>query len=155
MDANGKNDLGFDLAIASGIIGSMISAWLATEWSRSIPLSSKKAQRARLLNKYGTTLSVANALSIAGAIAGVDLYFQGGLRKDDWRGLAIAGGLMFFLPVSYMVLVNVKRGREAVRECLVAYAIDVKIPPTVLIVFASILVACGFVSAVSLIFFGR
>ena len=155
MNASGENDLGIAVAVAFSIVGSLVSAWLARKLSRWIPCGFGKRKRGHLLNKYWTTLCVANALSFAGILTGGGFYYHGWLSKYDWRGLAIGMGLACFLPVFYVVLVNVKHGREAVKECLVAYAIDVKSPPDVLIVVMSIMVVAGIVAAASLIFWGR
>jgi len=58
---------------------------------------------------------------------------------------------MSFLPISYMAAANVRRGPEAIKECLITFAISQKTPIGVLFPVMAIFIIAGFVSAISLL----
>jgi hypothetical protein len=136
--------------ILSGIIGAVIAGWLVTKWARWVPVKVGAKARERLLKEYRVTIRVANALAVAGLCIGLVCYWSGWLSKHDWRGLGLGAGLMSFLPIGFMVAANAPRGREAIKECLVTYAISQKTPTGLLFVLMVLMIIAGIVSAVSL-----
>jgi hypothetical protein len=51
------------------------------------------------------------------------------MSDHDWRGLGVGAGLASFLPVSYIVAANMMHGTERVKEAMVAFVIEQKLPP--------------------------
>ena len=71
--------------------------------------------------------------------------------REIWLGLGLGLGLMSFLSLGYVVAGNVSRGREAIKEGLITYAISQKTPMSVLFPMMAIFILAGIVSAVSLL----
>ena len=136
--------------IVSGIIGAVIAGWLFTKWARWVPVKVGAKGRERLLNEHRRTIRVANALAFSGILIGLLCYWSGWLSRNDWRGLGLGAGLMALLPIAYMAVTCAARGPEAIKECLVTYAISQKTPTGLLFGLMALMIMAGVVSAVSL-----
>jgi hypothetical protein len=143
---------GPEVAVASGIAGAFIASWLATKWSRWIPLKVGTKGRVELLKKHKTTIRIAKVLAFVGGCSGLLCYYNGWMSDQDWRGLGVGFGLMSFLPLGYIVAANAMRGTEAIKECMVTYAISQKTPTGLLIALMALFLVAGLVSVVSLFF---
>lgn len=137
--------------ILSGIIGAMIAGWLATKWARWIPRTVGAKGRVQLLKEHRTTIRIANVLSFMGIMFALACYYGGWLHNNDWRGAGLGAGLMVFLPLCYIVVVNASRGMESIRECLAAYAISQRMPPIIFFTLVALLLLAGIMSIVSLV----
>jgi hypothetical protein len=136
--------------VLSGIIGAIIAGWLVNKMARWVPAKVGTKGRKRLLQEHKSTIRVANGLALLGIGIGILCYWSGWLSRNDWRGAGLGAGLMSILPVGYMVITNAARGAEAIKECLVSYAIAQKTPVALLFGLMGFLIVAGIVSAVSL-----
>lgn len=58
---------------------------------------------------------------------------------------------MAFLPVAFIIVANIMRGTEKVKEALVAFAMDQRTPPKVLVVLMGICFITGAICAISVL----
>jgi hypothetical protein len=137
-------------AIISALIASIVFHWQAKRWSTWIPTKVWKKGRELLLEENKSTLRIAKVLSVVGLCTGC-LFYAGWISKYDWRGLGLGFGLACFLPITYIVLANVKSGAERIKEAMVALAIADKTPTKVFFALSGLCLIGGVASAVSLL----
>ena len=135
-------------AIASAIIGSSIVGSLMKKWSRWVPVKVNGMKRDELLRKHGSTILVAERLAAVGAVLG--LVVMKALKNNDIRGLGLVMGLSSSLTIGWIVSVNLTSGTEAIKECMVAFAVFEKTPPRPLFGVIAFCIVGGVISAVTL-----
>jgi hypothetical protein len=139
------------IPILSAIVGTAIAWWLKTKWARWMPVHLGTKDKEHLLKQYGRSIKVAHRLTVLGFCCGAFPYFTGWMNKYDWRGLGLAFGLSCFLPLAYFVATNAKKGDNAIRESLIAYAMWQKTPPRLLFSLMGLACVAGVVSAAFLL----
>jgi hypothetical protein len=137
-------------AAISAIIASLIFTWQVKRWSHRLPTKFGNKAKDQLLKEYKNTNRIAKLFGLAGIFTML-LYYknQHEMTGDDWRGIGIAVGLMAVLPVAYIFVANIMCGTEKVKEALVAFIIDQRTPPKVLVVFMGICFIIGAICAIS------
>jgi hypothetical protein len=117
--------------ILSGLAGGAIALWLSHRLSRWIPVALNGKSAPALTAEHRTTIRLANALSFAGILGAIVLYTSGVFRDNDWRPLGVGVGLTLTAPLMVLPIASALLGRS-VKECLVAYAIDQRMPVPVI-----------------------
>jgi hypothetical protein len=138
-------------AYVSAIAASLVFGWLVKKWSRWIPVKVGKKGRAKLLKEHEITIRTSKQLTAAGVCILLVCYQRGWLNDHDWRGLGLVLGLGGIVPIGCIVSANVARGVEAIKECMVAFAISERTPPSLLIGVTALCGMAGVVSAISLL----
>lgn len=140
-------------AILSALVASIIFHWQVRCWAHRMPTKFGKKDKDRLLSEYKMTNRIAKVFGLAG-IATLFVYYRGqSSTGKDWRGLGIAWGLACSLPVFYVVMANIGRGADKVKEALVAFVVDQITPPKVLFGIIAISVMIGLACAISCLFY--
>jgi hypothetical protein len=113
--------------IFSGLAGGVFALWLSRRLSRWIPTALNGTSAPVLVSEHRTAIRLANTLSIASFVGAIALYQSGVYRNNDWRPLGLGFGLALTGPLILLPIVAMLR-RLSVKECLVAYAIDQRMP---------------------------
>jgi len=145
--------LSFDMILQAllGILGAILGSWLIAKLAKWVPAAVGAKGQEQLLKEHKVTIRVANLLAIAGMVIGVLCYALGWLSRNDWRGAGLGVGLMSFLPVAYMIIANAPRGTEAIKECMVTFAITQHMPIVLLFPLMTLMIIAGMAAAASLL----
>ncbi|MGO8764062.1 MAG: hypothetical protein ACLQSR_02875 [Limisphaerales bacterium] len=138
-------------ALISAVIASLIFNWQVKRWSHRIPSKFGEKEKDQLLKEYKNTNRIAKIFGLAGLYSAFIYYRGHSTTGSDWRGLGIAFGLMAFLPVAYVAGANIMHGTDRVKEALVAFVIDQRTPPKVLVLFIGIFFITGVACALSVL----
>jgi len=137
-------------ASISALVAALVFGWQAKQWARWVPHRVGKKGRARLLQENKTVIQMAKALPLAGfGLISLGLM-TGWLGNHDWRVVGLIFGILF-LPILVILAAGLGRGKDAMQEAMVAFAISERTPPGVLIGFMAVCGVIGFVSAISLL----
>ena len=75
----------------------------------------------------------------------------GWMRDNDLRGGGLFLGLIVLIPMMVILVTGLRRGKEAFKEAMVAFAISEKTPPGVLIGITAVCGAIGLFCGISLL----
>lgn len=114
--------------IISGLVGATVATFLGLKWSKRLPLAGNQSEQKELLRIQKNTIRIANVGAGIGMITGLILYLGGFSSDTDWRGLGLCLGLMSFLPSVVIVIANISKGIEGIKDGFNAYAISQKAP---------------------------
>ena len=135
----------------SALIAAVVFGWQAKKWARWIPQRVGKKGRARLLQENKTSIQLAKVLPLAGLGVVLLAIKAGWMRDDDLRRGGLFMGLIFLLPMMVILVAGLGRGKEGIKETMVAYDISERTPPGVLIGFMAVFGAIGLFCGISLL----
>ena len=135
--------------IISGLIGAVIAGWLSVKWAKRLPYAKSSKKQREVFDKQRQVIKFANAGAWLGIATGFILYLGGLLDRYDWRGLGISLGLTALLPLTVMVVGNLRGGSQAIKSGLQAYAIAQKTPARLLFSLMVLMVAGGVWAAIA------
>lgn len=134
----------------SGVIGAIISLFLARVFSKWLPKTYNGKPKEKLKGEYGLKIKVANILAFIGISIGFSLYFFNCLPRNDWRGIGVGFGLMSMLPMFWLIGSSISNGLPSVKESFAAFAICQNTPFILLYGFMIFCSLIGIVAIVSL-----
>lgn len=134
--------------VISGLVGAIITSWLVSRWSRTLPRSYRGQTRRELARQHRAAVRAANGLFMAGLLIGVGLYWYPGFASTDWRPACLGFGLASVLPLVAIAVISRARNK-GLKEAYVAFALgqDTPIWVTYGILGAGVVAFCFAVSA--------
>jgi hypothetical protein len=98
-----------------------------------------------------TAIQLSKALPLAGIGMVLFAIKAGWMRDNDLRGGGLFLGLIVLIPMMVILVTGLRRGKEAFKEAMVAFAISEKTPPGVLIGITAVCGAIGLFCGISLL----
>jgi len=117
--------------ILSGLLGGLIAALMCAAWAKWLPKGLSGKAPETLLLQHRLAVRLANSVFFVGLGLAFYMYGWGGYRSQDWRPLALGGGLAFAGPIFVLPLVAWSR-RCSATEAYIAFALNQKTPILVL-----------------------
>jgi hypothetical protein len=115
----------------SGFLGALVASLLCLAWARWLPKGRNSKDARILLLEHKLAVSLANWSFLAGIGLALVLYFWGDYASNDWRPMALGGGVAFSAPLLVLPAVAFFRRCSPV-EAYIAFALDQRTPVFVL-----------------------